>query len=154
MAALWLAFHEKRRLVAFAKSRNAELQEVFREALRDTARTPIGWDTSLYGDGVVDALRLLVSPAVAIGIRTLTRRARPDSGDYVSSAVEAVKQLLREVSSGLARDSTDAFDNELARIFLDEANETDTVEHSLTREYLLDVVRRRGSRTLRAAIGQ
>ncbi len=149
VAALWLAFYEKRRLVAFAESRNAELQEVFREALRDTARTPIGWDRSLYGEGIVDALRLLVSPALAIG--TLTRRAR--SGDYVSSAVAAVKPLLRGVSSGMARDSTEAFDNELARIFLDEANEKGTVER-LTREYLLDVVRRRGSRTLRAMLGQ
>lgn len=154
VAALWLAFHGKLSLVAYAKSRNAELQEVFREALRDTARTPTGWDRSLYGAGIVNALRLLVSPAMAIGIRTLTSPARHYSGDYVSSAVAAVKQLLREAPSGMARDSTEAFDNELARIFLDEANEKGTVERSLTREYLLDVVRRRGSRTLRAALGQ
>lgn len=154
VAALWLAFYDKHRLVALANSRSQELQEVFREEIRSTARTPKSWNTLLYGAGIVDAERLLGSLATAIATRVPHAiPARNKSNDYVGSGMTAAKQLLRTVSGQLARDSTEAFEHELARIFLDEANDRDSTELVMTPEHLLDVLRRRGSRTLRSATG-
>lgn len=154
VAALWVAFYDKRRLVSLAKFKSQELQEVFREEIKSTACTPKGWNTFLHGAGIVDARRLLESPATAITTRVPHAiPARHDADDYVGSGMAAARQLLYAVSGQLDRDSTDAFDHELARVFLDEANERNSTELIMTPEHLRDVLKRRGSRTLRSATG-
>ena len=60
---------------------------------------------------------------------------------------------MRPVSGQLDQDSTVAFEHELARIFLDEANERDSKELVMKTAHLFDVLRRRGSLTLRSAAG-
>lgn len=153
VAALWLAFHHKHSLAALANSQNQKLQEVFREAIKSTARTPSGWNTNLYGAGIVDAEYLLNYPATKVAIRNNSpSSAGHFSNDYVGSGMEAAKSLLNSGSGQLARDSTEAFEHELARIFLDEANERDLAQFEMTREHLLDVLARRGSRTLRSVM--
>lgn len=64
IAALWLERHGRDNLVAEARSRNVTLQELFRSALRHTARVPTGWNSSRLGAGIVDAETLLsLAPA-------------------------------------------------------------------------------------------
>lgn len=154
VAALWLAFHDKRHLVALANSKSQELQDLFREKIKSTARKPVGWNTCLFGAGIVDAWSLLSSPPTAIGTPVPhSIPARHGSGGYVESGMAAAKELLRTDSGQSARDSTEAFEHELARVFLDEANDRDAAELVMTQEHLLEVLRRRGSRTLRSATG-
>jgi len=152
VAALWLAFYGKRRLVGIANSRSQELQEVFRQEIKSTARTPKGWNTFLYGAGIVDAMRLLQTPVATIGTSVPHAiQTRHDSDDYVGFGVMMAKRLLRTVLGHPVRDSAEAFEHELAGIFLDEANARDSGELFITRAHVLDVLRRRGSRTLQSA---
>ena len=154
VAALWLAFYDKRRLVGIANSKSQELQDLFREEIKFTAKKPVGWNTRLFGAGIVDAMSLLSSGLTAIGTRVShSIPTRHDSGGYVGSGMAAAKELLRTDLGQLARDSTQTFEHELARIFLDEANDRGSAELVMTPEHLLDVLRRRGSRTLRSATG-
>ena len=62
-------------------------------------------------------------------------------------------ERLRSVLSPFDRNSTEALEHELARIFLDEANDTDSGELRMTPDHLLDVLGRRCSQTLRSATG-
>lgn len=154
VAALWLAFYNKPDLVAHANSRKQELQEVFREAIKSTARTPNGWNTSLYGAGIVDAEYLLRSSAMAVVTPVPRDIAAWDGSDnYLGSGMAAARKLLTAVPGQLALHSTEAFENELARIFLDEANDIELTKLGMTDQHLLDVLKRRGSRTLRSVMG-
>jgi subtilisin family serine protease len=66
VAALWLAFHDRAKMLRTLQP-GVFLQEVFRAHLRDTARVPGGWDASNYGSGIVDARELLdSSPSIAV----------------------------------------------------------------------------------------
>ena len=60
VAALWLAYHGRDKLIATLKP-GEKLQDRFRGLLRDTARRPDHgqWDPSNYGTGIVDAEALL-----------------------------------------------------------------------------------------------
>ncbi|PND27621.1 S8 family serine peptidase [Sinorhizobium sp. M4_45] len=58
VAALWLAHHGREALIA-GLAPSERLQDRFSRLLRSTARVPSGWDTGLFGAGVVDALALL-----------------------------------------------------------------------------------------------
>lgn len=59
VAALWIAHHGKARLRAVARARGITVNELFRAALRETARKPDGWKPHRYGAGVVNAAALL-----------------------------------------------------------------------------------------------
>lgn len=59
VAALWLERFGWDPLRQEAHRRGLPLQELFRAALRQTARCPVGWDTDLMGAGIVDAEALL-----------------------------------------------------------------------------------------------
>jgi hypothetical protein len=77
LAALWLAFHGRDRLLQQYRGRSP-LQDVFRQVLQSTARTPSGWDTQNYGPGIANADDLLGAalPAPAAGGPALRRRLR------------------------------------------------------------------------------
>lgn len=65
-AALWLAFWKRDDLIQ-RYSWKKPLQDVFKELLHSSARTPIapdgrGWDIVNYGSGILDAATLLKSP--------------------------------------------------------------------------------------------
>ena len=61
VAALWLAYHGRDALLERYEGR-AYLQHVFVHLLRQTARTPHGWDSTQHGAGIVDAEALLKAP--------------------------------------------------------------------------------------------
>jgi hypothetical protein len=59
VAALWLAYHGRDRLVARFGAEN--LSGAFRSLVRASSRTPDGWDSESWGSGIVDAHSLLRS---------------------------------------------------------------------------------------------
>lgn len=60
VAALWLARHGQNIQLTYALP--WQVVAAFKKLLRDTARTPSGWDTSQFGTGIVDADALLRAP--------------------------------------------------------------------------------------------
>ncbi len=59
IAALWLDRHGRENLIAEAQSRETSLQELFRSAIRHTARVPAHWNSGRLGSGIIDAEALL-----------------------------------------------------------------------------------------------
>ncbi len=59
VAALWLAFHQKTKLQNIANNSGANLQELFRFAIKSTARQPSSWDQTKFGAGIVQVESLL-----------------------------------------------------------------------------------------------
>ena len=57
IAALWLAHHTPARIRAAYGV--GQVQEAFRHLVRETCRTPAGWDQNNWGAGIVDAKALL-----------------------------------------------------------------------------------------------
>ncbi|PTM51498.1 S8 family serine peptidase [Phreatobacter oligotrophus] len=57
--ACWLAHHGRARAIAAARSKGLSLQELFRRAVRDTARQPADWDAMLFGAGILNMEALL-----------------------------------------------------------------------------------------------
>ena len=105
VAALWLAFHGRDELIARYGKPN--LQAVFVDLLRRTARRPAGWDASQYGAGIVDADALLAEPlpaaapapavaAVPAAPQSLTaaQRLAPFLPDQSESTAEATLHAL------------------------------------------------------------
>jgi serine protease len=58
-AALWLSYHMSANVRAEALRRRITVQDLFRSALRATARRPAGWTSGTMGTGVVNAEKLL-----------------------------------------------------------------------------------------------
>ena len=61
-AALWIERFGFDEIVVKARQRNSNLQELFRAAIRSTARRPEKWDSERMGAGIVDAHSLLSMP--------------------------------------------------------------------------------------------
>ena len=78
VAALWLAHHGRDALIA--RYGKANLQAVFADALRRSARRPNGWETSEYGSGIVDADALLAAGLPAAVPPAGVRRRAPQAG--------------------------------------------------------------------------
>lgn len=64
VAALWLAHHDRPALVQQATSGGMTLQDMFRAALMNSARQPLVWNPSMFGAGIIDAKKLLVTPTM------------------------------------------------------------------------------------------
>ncbi|MFK4728013.1 S8 family serine peptidase [Bradyrhizobium niftali] len=79
-AAIWLSHFGRDRVRAEAKRRNVHVQELFRAALRRTARKPAGWNGNLYGAGIVDAQSLLQLPLAEIPSPSATAEAAASTG--------------------------------------------------------------------------
>jgi hypothetical protein len=65
VAALWLAHHDRDNLIKLAKG--IPLQDLFRDALTRSARKPPGWNTQMFGAGIINARALLVFPLILAG---------------------------------------------------------------------------------------
>jgi hypothetical protein len=63
VAALWRSFFADE--LASGAYDGVPVAHVFRQHLRDTARTPRDWDTSMFGAGIVDVEQLLATPLPA-----------------------------------------------------------------------------------------
>ena len=72
VAALWLARHKPGSVRDEANRLGIPVQELFRAALRQTARTPAGWSTGWMGAGIADAEALL-----ALELSDIERPASP-----------------------------------------------------------------------------
>ena len=100
MAALWLAHHGRDNLIA--QYGKANLQAVFADLVRTTARRPAGWDSSEYGAGIVNADALLAQalPAIvpplasASGSLTAAERLAPYMPDQSSDTAAAALDAL------------------------------------------------------------
>lgn len=80
VAAIWLSHFGRDRVRAEAKRRDVYVQELFRAALRRTARKPAGWNTNLYGAGIVDAQLLLQLALAEIPSPSATAEAAAPTG--------------------------------------------------------------------------
>lgn len=99
VAALWLAFHGRDRLLERYRDQ-VFLQHVFMHIVRTTAWIPpTGWNTDLYGPGIVDAAAVLSAPLPdpsEISVRpTLEALA-------VSSYAELIPAMFGGLDPGLA----------------------------------------------------
>jgi Subtilase family/Peptidase family S41 len=100
VAALWLAHHGRDNLIA--QYGKANLQAVFADLVRTTARRPAGWDSSEYGAGIVNADALLAQalPAIvpplasASGSLTAAERLAPYMPDQSSDTAAAALHAL------------------------------------------------------------
>ena len=89
VAALWMAHHGKAQVRAAAAQRNIWVNDLFRAALKQTARRPAGWNTARYGAGITDAEALLKLPLASIAV-PVAAPAKP------KGALEKVNTLASE----------------------------------------------------------
>ncbi len=76
-AALWLGHYGRDKLIQLAREHGTDVQSLFRQALRTSARRPEIWDADQFGCGIVDLHRLLKvkpRPAEAAGRCAASRR--------------------------------------------------------------------------------
>ncbi len=66
VAALWLQHFGPDAVRTEARKRGQVVQELFRAALRHSARVPAGWDHANMGAGIVDAEKLLDTPLASV----------------------------------------------------------------------------------------
>lgn len=60
VAALWLAFHNRNRLISLCNQNGVKIQYTFKELLQSTARVPSpSWISNEYGSGIINAHELL-----------------------------------------------------------------------------------------------
>lgn len=88
VAALWLAHFGRAAVRAQARSRNVNVQELFRAALRQTARRPANWPSGKLGAGIVDAAALLSLPLIQIAVGS---RPRAGDAETFSQVLEAAQ---------------------------------------------------------------
>lgn len=88
VAALWLAHFGRLAVRAQARARNVRVQELFRAALRQTARRPADWNSGKLGAGIVDAAALLALPLAQIAVGS---RARASDAEAFGQVLEAAQ---------------------------------------------------------------
>jgi hypothetical protein len=88
IAALWLAFHGRDRLIAELPG-GRTLQEQFRRLLRRAVQKPPGFDTRKFGAGIVDALALLQLDPASAWQQSGAEEAGGDEHDSLRSLVAA-----------------------------------------------------------------
>ena len=98
VAALWLA-HHGRSAIAAALGPGETIQSRFAALLRFTARRPEGFDTSQYGAGLVDAVRLLRAPLTP-----------PEPDDRLEGTADAAPELHSLVTLVSAADALEGAD--------------------------------------------
>ncbi|MEZ5716235.1 MAG: S8 family serine peptidase [Paracoccaceae bacterium] len=87
VAALWLERHGRASVIAQARARGTSVQNLFRTAVRQTARRPAGFPSGL-GAGVVDAGALLALPLAQISmVQTESAAMFADASDGLSDAL-------------------------------------------------------------------
>lgn len=88
VAALWIAHHGKAQLKSLAAQRGITVSDLFRAALRQTARKPTAWNAKKFGAGVVDAAALL-----SLALETIPE---PKSAPKPRGTLEVVSALAVE----------------------------------------------------------
>jgi hypothetical protein len=80
VAALWLAHNDRQKLIQDATARSLTLQDMFRAALRNSARQPSTWNPSMFGAGIINARQLLATPFLPMpGLAPLQFQPAPAS---------------------------------------------------------------------------
>jgi hypothetical protein len=92
MAALWLAFHGRDKLLARYRG-SPPLQHVFLHLLRETVRAVPGWDTKTMGPGIADARALLEAP---LPTRAEVKADLPRDPLAMLSTEEVVARMIGE----------------------------------------------------------
>jgi len=92
-AALWLARFTPADIRKEAKKRGTTVQELFRAALRKTARKPAGWSSRTMGAGIVDAEKLL-----GLALADIPEPVRPESGNPGAAILESVPKANRFIA--------------------------------------------------------
>lgn len=93
-AALWLARHGLDAVRAEARKRDVTVQELFRSAIRKTARKPAQWPSKSMGTGVVDAEQLLGLPLAEIPKPPMSANAHP--GQSILDATDNPRRFAAE----------------------------------------------------------
>ena len=63
VAALWISYHGYENLLAHYNNIPSKIPQAFRHIIKNNGhRRPEGWDTKLYGVGIIDAALILESP--------------------------------------------------------------------------------------------
>lgn len=88
VAALWLAHFGRAAVRAQARARNVRVQELFRAALRQTARRPADWNSGKLGAGIVDAAALLTLPLAQIAVGSQPRASDAEAFGQVLEAAQ------------------------------------------------------------------
>jgi hypothetical protein len=96
IAALWLGHHGRDPLIA--KYGNAKLQDAFEAVLRSAVTTPAGWDTSKWGAGIVDAVKVLEADLPAITVAPESASAIATEAAPPALANNSALQRLTEVT--------------------------------------------------------
>ncbi|MBK7820509.1 MAG: S8 family serine peptidase [Tessaracoccus sp.] len=118
-AALWLSHHGVEEVREAAAQRGTTVQQLFRESLVATARTPANWDTSDFGVGIVDAGALLARPLDSprpIHLEAAPGAPPPETLELLAEAWGAVDAVRL---SGVATDPR--FQLELSTLALEDA---------------------------------
>ena len=97
VAALWLAHHGKPQVRAAAAQRGIQVNDLFRAALKQSARRPAGWNPARFGAGIVDAEALLNLPLQSIAVS-------------VASVIKPKGTLEKVSTLASERRSVDGFD--------------------------------------------
>jgi serine protease len=98
IAALWLAYHDRDKLLALLPP-GRTLQLMFRNLLAATAQVPPGFDTANLGAGIVDALALL---------RFDPKRAFDPGIDRAERAEDGLEGLVALVERAFGREGAEA----------------------------------------------
>ncbi|KRB32484.1 MULTISPECIES: S8 family serine peptidase [Mesorhizobium] len=93
-AALWLARHSPAAVKAEAARRGVNVQELFRAAVRKSARRPANWPGRSMGAGVVDAEQLLALPLSDIPAAAPVESAHP--GQPILEATSDPQRFVAE----------------------------------------------------------
>jgi Subtilase family len=122
-AALWLGFYGKKSLVQLASQRGISLQELFRAALRNTARRPQHWNLKKFGAGIVNVDDLLrVAPSSLSNLVSIRDdRSESEFWRYINS-LQVGRNLygyLKDMLGPYRQELFDFFGYELANLVID-----------------------------------
>ncbi|MER8484293.1 S8 family serine peptidase [Mesorhizobium sp. M1322] len=93
-AALWLARHSPAAIKAEAARRGVHVQELFRAAVRKSARKPRNWPSRSMGAGVANAEQLLALPLPEIPLGPSVESAHP--GHSILEATHTPERFVAE----------------------------------------------------------
>lgn len=135
-AACWLAHHGAQNIENYAQQ--TSVQEIFRDFLKNTARTPAGWDNRRFGAGIVNVLELLRVP---IGTSNNREPEPPETiEDEILSFFEPIeKSSARKILSDIVNVNADEianflteFGSEIRHILFQLSMDTDLVSRNAT----------------------
>lgn len=168
-AALWLSYCGKAVLQRRAHAQGVSLQELFRQAVKISARVPLAWDSKNYGNGILNVEDLLQSnPLIATHGVAPSENSDMDvdldaaaliAPDDPASGMQLLGDMFRLPGSRVS-DMLAVFGHELANLLLDNPVELNDIRAAVRSENktralfgagraLLD----KASATLRLSIG-